>query len=228
MGRLDIYLVELGLIPTRSRAKRAILYGLIQVNGKTIKKPAYSVKKKDKIEVISEIATKPVGYWKLHVINNLFKIEIFNSKATVLDLGSSAGGFLEFAATHCKRVFGVEISNKFTPILYQLKKQYTNISILISDVYMLDSEKNLKIDQVDIILNDLTLEPIESTKILLKFLPLLKKRGYIIMSIKQGKYSLNKCKIFIENSLIKADLNILKILDIDPDKKELHIIAQKQ
>lgn len=228
MGRLDIFLVESGLIPTRSRAKRAIVFGLIKVNGKIIHKPAYSVKKNDNIEILNEIATKPVGYWKLHAINNLINLKIFTSNDIVLDLGSSAGGFLEFAAKYCKKVFGVEISDNFEPILNQLKKQYSNISVLIADIYTLEPKKIPMIEQIDIILNDLTLEPAESMKIFLRFLPLLKKRGYIIMSIKQGKYSLNKCKIFIENAFNKVNLSILRILDIDPDKKELHVIAQKQ
>ncbi len=227
MGRLDTFLVENKLIPTRSRAKRAILYGLIKVNGKVIKKPAYSVKSTDSIEILSEIATKPVGYWKLYAICNLLQSNLFSTADIVLDLGSSAGGFLEFAAKHCKKVLGVEISDEFAPYLYRLKKIYPNILVLIADAYKLDPQQNPEITQIDIILNDLTLEPRESVKILSKFLPFLKKKGYIIMAVKQGNYSLNLCKKFIQNSFKSLNLNILHILDIDPDKKEIHVIAQK-
>ena len=113
MGRLDILLVEKGLIPTRSRAKRAISYGLVKVNGKIILKPAYSTKPSDQIEILDEIATKPMGYWKLHAITDVFNMKIFTPDDIVLDLGSSAGGFLEFAAKQCKKVFGIEVSEKF-------------------------------------------------------------------------------------------------------------------
>ena len=228
MGRLDIFLVEQGLIPTRSRAKRAISYGLVKVNGKIILKPAYSTKRNDQIEILDEIATKPMGYWKLHAITNIFNLKIFTPNDSVLDLGSSAGGFLEFAAKRCKKVVGIEISQKFAPNLHQLEAKYPNISVLIVDVFTQDAKQLPLNEQFDIILNDLTLDPVESMKIFLKFLPLLQKRGHIIMSIKQGKYSSKKCIKFIENSFDRVDLSILRILDIDPDKKELHVIAQKQ
>jgi 23S rRNA (cytidine1920-2'-O)/16S rRNA (cytidine1409-2'-O)-methyltransferase len=227
MGRLDSYLVESGLIPTRSRAKRAILYGIIKVNNKIVTKPAYSIKPADEVEVISEIATKPMGYWKLHFICTTLHLEIFQSSDVVLDLGSSAGGFLEYAAQRCKKVYGIEIAAQFAPLLQQLKQQYPNIVLLLADAFHLDPQGPHPIEAIDIILNDLTVDPPESLKILSKFLPLLKKRGHIIMSIKQGKHSTKTCRRFIENRLSKKDLHIIRLLDIDPEKKELHVIAQK-
>ncbi len=228
MGRLDLYLVDKKLIPTRSRAKRAIICGLIKVNGEIEKKPSHKVKEGDVIEILSEIATKPVGYWKLHAIYNLLGFELINSKDIVLDLGSSAGGFLEFAAQRCQKVYGIEISDQFAHILYQLKQKYPNISVLLADVYEFDPQQNPIIEQIDLILNDLTLEPVESLKILFKFLPLLKKRGYLIISIKLGTHSSKECLKYIEKKFARADLSISKVMNIDPDKKEIHILAQKQ
>ncbi|MHA1129427.1 MAG: S4 domain-containing protein [Candidatus Helarchaeota archaeon] len=227
MGRLDTYLVESGLIPSRSRAKRAILYGIVKVNDQIIRKPAYMLKTADRVEVISEIATKPMGYWKLHFLCKILNLTLFSSTDIVLDLGSSAGGFLEYAAERCQQVYGIEVSDQFAPILHQLKQKYSNIVILIADAFLLDPQKNLAPKEIDLILNDLTLAPAESVKILIKFLPFLKKRGHLIISIKQGTYSTNRCKLFIENALTKQNLHIIRILDIDPEKKELHVIAQK-
>ena len=228
MARLDLFLVESGLIPTRSRAKRAILCGLISVNGQIIKKPAYSVKKNDEVTILNELATKPVGYWKLYAIHQLFKDPLFKDTDICLDLGSSAGGFLEYAAKNCHKVYGVEVSDEFAPRLYQLKKQYPNISVLIADAFTLDPQQNPIITQIDILLNDLTIDPPESLKILAKYLPYLKAEGYIIISIKQGKYSSKKCTQYVRTNLENLNVDILKILNIDPDKKEIHIIAQKR
>lgn len=228
MGRLDTFLVKNNLIPTRSRAKRAILYGLIKVNGKIIRKPASSVKKSDKVEILNELATKSVGYWKLQAILNSIDLELFKSTDRVLDLGSSAGGFLEFVAKRCQKVYGVEISDEFAPQLYQLKQKYPNISVQITDAFKLDPQIIPDFGQIDTILIDLTLDPSDSIKILEKFLPSLNPQGYVLMAIKLGDISPKECKKNVKNSFEILNLNILRILDIDPEKKELHFIAQKQ
>jgi 23S rRNA (cytidine1920-2'-O)/16S rRNA (cytidine1409-2'-O)-methyltransferase len=225
MPRLDIFLVETSLIPTRSRAKRAILCGLIKVDGQIIQKPSHSVKLNSKIEVLNEIALKPAGYWKLHAITNLSELNLFSPTDVVLDLGSSAGGFLEFAAERCKKVYGIEISEEFAPILFELKVKYPNIDLHIADVFTFDPQS---LDQLDLILNDLTLDPATSVKILAKYLPALRVGGYIIMSVKQGKISQEKCKKIIQGVLGTLHLELKKFLDIDPDKKEFHLIAIKQ
>ncbi|NVM29052.1 MAG: methyltransferase domain-containing protein [Candidatus Helarchaeota archaeon] len=228
MGRLDIFLVENNLIPTRSRAKRAILYGLVKVNGKFIRKPASSVKKSDKVEILDELATKSVGYWKLQAILNSIDLELFKSTDRVLDLGSSAGGFLEFVAKRCQKVYGVEISDEFAPQLYYLKQKYPNISVQITDAFKLDPRNLPDFGQIDTLLIDLTLDPSDSIKILEKFLLSLKPQGYIIMAIKIGDRSPNEYKKNVKASFKTLNLKILRILDIDPEKKELHVIAQKQ
>ncbi len=228
MGRLDTFLVEKKMISTRSRAKRAIVCGLIKVNGKIILKPAYSVSQNDKVEILNELATKSIGYWKLHAIYNSIDFKIFNSTDIVLDLGSSAGGFLEFVAERCCKVHGVEISDKFTPILFNLKEKYPNVSIQIADVFKLTSQEIPDFGQIDIILNDLTLDPIDSVKIITKFIPSLKNKGYIIMAIKIGNHTLENLEKFINNSFEEMGLTLIRVLDIDPDKKEVHIIAQKK
>jgi 23S rRNA (cytidine1920-2'-O)/16S rRNA (cytidine1409-2'-O)-methyltransferase len=225
MPRLDTALVETGLIPTRSRAKRAILCGLIKVDGIIIQKPSHSVKINSKIEVLDEIALKPVGYWKLHAIANLINLKLFNPSDVVLDLGSSAGGFLEFAAERCKKVYSIEVSEEFAPILSELKQKHPNIELFIEDALTFNPQL---LDQLDLILNDLTLDPAFSIKVLAKYLPALRIGGYIIMSVKQGKSSPENCKKLIQDRLRTLNLKLEKFLDIDPDKKEFHLLAVKQ
>ena len=224
MSRLDAFLTETQLIPTRSRAKRAILCGLVKVDGEIIRKPSYHVKPNSKIEIMNEIALKPAGYQKLYDIANATDFPIFNSTDLVLDLGSSAGGFLEFAAERCKKVYSIEVSEDFAPILFELGQKYPNIVIFIADAFTFDLNT---MEQVNIILNDLTLIPADSIKVLSRFLPLLRKGGVIIMAVKQGKNPTEICKIYIQNIFKALGLEILQFLDIDPGKKELHLIAMK-
>lgn len=56
----------------------------------------------------------------------------------------------------------------------------------------------------------------------------LMTKNLILMAIKQGKYPPKKCRKYIQNIFKVLNYNILRILDIDPDKKEFHLIAQKQ
>jgi len=224
MPRLDTFLTETKLIPTRSRAKRAILCGLIKVDGAIIRKPSYQVKIDSKIEIINEIALKTVGYWKLYAITNSINFQIFNSTDIVLDLGSSAGGFLEFAAERCEKVYGIEVSEEFTPNFLELRQKYPNIEIFIADAFTFDPNV---IEQVNILLNDLTLNPVDSVEVLSRFLPILKEEGYIIMVVKHGKNPPETCKEYIQNIFKVLGLKILQFLNIDPDKQEFHLIAIK-
>lgn len=50
--RLDIELVNRGLLKTRAKAKEAIIAGKIICNGKVVTKPSTLVKDNDKIEIL--------------------------------------------------------------------------------------------------------------------------------------------------------------------------------
>lgn len=231
MGRLDSYLVEKNMIPTRSRAKRAILAGLVQVNGITIDKPSYSVRSLDKVEVANQFAQKCAGYWKLHIILNTLDFDILLPSDIVLDLGSSAGGFLEYAAERCQRVIGVEIAPQFLPALQTLEQKYSNISIHIADIFQITPREFMELfqfDHIDVLLNDLTIDPEASLEILRKVLPLLKLNGYIIMSFKMGPRSYDTISELGRRTLQELNLILIKSLVIDQEKREFHIIAQKK
>ncbi|MEM2462455.1 MAG: S4 domain-containing protein, partial [Archaeoglobaceae archaeon] len=90
--RLDVLLVRRGFFKSRNRAKIAIKKGLVIVNGAIAKKPSMEVGIDAEIKVLDD---KPLGYWKLKELDEKFRI--FEGNETVLDLGSSAGGFLLYA-----------------------------------------------------------------------------------------------------------------------------------
>ena len=122
--RLDVLLVRKGLFSSRQRAKEAIKRGFIVVNGKKCEKPAESVHLDAKIEVLlpdsplivegserSEEAFMldvPKGFWKLKEIDERFSI--IKEGDVVVDLGSSAGGFLIYASKKARKVYGIEYS----------------------------------------------------------------------------------------------------------------------
>lgn len=180
MVRLDIYLVESGLVSTRSRAKRAIKLGLVRVNGVVVTKPSYEVREGDVVEIIDpELAGKPEGYIKLKKLNEEFRF--LRNGDRVLDLGSSAGGFLDYVSDICREAIGVEISREFERDLLELQSKKTNVRVIFEDVFKLDPER---IGEVDVILNDLTLEPEVSLRANLIFERILRRGGRLLWVLK--------------------------------------------
>jgi len=100
--------------------------------------------------------------------------------------------------------------------------------VLIADAFLLDPLHHPELHQIDVLLNDLTLDPVDSVQVLRKFLPFLKEHGYLIMAIKQGRYPLQKCKNYIKSVFLTLHLHILQMLTLDPDKQEVHVVAHKR
>jgi 23S rRNA (cytidine1920-2'-O)/16S rRNA (cytidine1409-2'-O)-methyltransferase len=96
MKRLDIYLVENGLIQSRERAKENIQKGLVSVNGKPIVKPSFLVDEGSIVEFKSEEAMQFVGRGGLKLEKAIKDFELDFKGKYVLDVGASTGGF-----THC-------------------------------------------------------------------------------------------------------------------------------
>ena len=107
--RLDVYLVEKGYFQTRNKAQVAIKDNAISVNGKVVNKPNYEVKETDEVSILKE-ANPYVsrGGFKLEKAIKDFNLD-FNGK-TVLDIGSSTGGFTDCSLKHgAKLVYSVDV-----------------------------------------------------------------------------------------------------------------------
>ncbi|MEM0202599.1 MAG: S4 domain-containing protein [Archaeoglobaceae archaeon] len=177
--RLDVLLVKRGYFKSRNRAKIAIDRGLVIVNGKVAKKASMEVSPTAEIIVLDD---KPAGYWKLKDLDEKFKI--FEGDEVVLDLGSSAGGFLLYASEKAKFVYGIEFSREFESELREIEKERKNVKVFIDNVFSFDIEK---IEPVDIILDDLTLDFASSMLALKRFIPKLKRDGKILFVCKDRK-----------------------------------------
>lgn len=120
--RLDVVLVDRGLVLTRSQAESYIKLSKVYVNGKLITKPGYFVNLEANIKLDqSEQYVSRAGL-KLASIAKDFKLD-FKDKI-VLDVGSSTGGFSDYALKHgAKKVFAVDVgTNQLHPVLRNNKK----------------------------------------------------------------------------------------------------------
>ncbi len=213
--RLDSYLVEIGNISSRSRAKIAINEGHVKVNGKVITKASFDVCYSDSIE-ITEGLDKPAGYWKLKDIQE--QTNLIKAGDMVLDIGSSAGGFLLFASRIAKHVHGIEFSNEFRTELEKITHEHPNVSIEFNDVFTIVPEN----EKYDVLLLDITVSPTSSLQALLNVLPALKRGGILFQVIKSPeKMELEK----ILEKLISIGLENLQI--IGSEKKEVYLTGRK-
>lgn len=106
--RLDAYLVAKKLAPTRSQAESIIRLGDAVVNGRVVTKPGYFVDSSDKVRVADRQRYVSRAGLKLASVADALGLD-FEQK-TVLDVGSSTGGFTDYALQHgAKKVFAVDV-----------------------------------------------------------------------------------------------------------------------
>lgn len=113
-SRLDQETVARGICSSRSQAENYIKLGLVQVNGKAVNKPGWNVSVSDRITIIGDQYVSRAAL-KLESIAGRFNLD-FNDKV-VLDVGSSTGGFSDFALKHgALKVIAVDVgTNQLHP-----------------------------------------------------------------------------------------------------------------
>ncbi|WP_144559249.1 TlyA family RNA methyltransferase [Shouchella miscanthi] len=107
--RLDVVLVERGLIDTREKAKRSIMAGLVYSEHERLDKPGLKVDrdvplriKGDTLKYVSR------GGLKLEKAIDVFELELADKVG--LDIGSSTGGFTDCALqNHAKAMYAVDV-----------------------------------------------------------------------------------------------------------------------
>lgn len=115
--RLDRTLVDLGLVVTRSQAESFIRMGSVTVNGKVFTKPGYMVGPEDKVMLTAKEQYVSRAGLKLASIAKTFHLDFRNT--AVLDVGSSTGGFTDYALKHgAVKVIAVDVgTNQLHPTL---------------------------------------------------------------------------------------------------------------
>ena len=109
--RLDQLLVERGLIKSRTKAAGAVKEAAVLVDGCVVTKPAVQVAEGAEITLVKNVCPYVSrGGLKLDGAIKAFNIS-FAGK-TVLDLGSSTGGFTDCALKHgAKKVIAVDVGS---------------------------------------------------------------------------------------------------------------------
>lgn len=107
--RLDVYLVENGLVSGRDLAKSLIMEGKVFVNNQKSDKAGDQVGEKDKVEVRGEtLKYVSRGGLKLEKAMQSFPIEL--GGCVCMDIGASTGGFTDCMLQNgAKKVYSVDV-----------------------------------------------------------------------------------------------------------------------
>ena len=109
--RLDNVLVSDGFFETRNKAQNAIKDGIIEVSGKIVTKSSYEVPEGYEIKIIGEVLPYVSrGGLKLEKAIKEFNIDMTGK--TMLDIGSSTGGFTDCALQNgASKVIAVDVGS---------------------------------------------------------------------------------------------------------------------
>jgi 23S rRNA (cytidine1920-2'-O)/16S rRNA (cytidine1409-2'-O)-methyltransferase len=146
--RLDQFLASSGLTSSRSQAESYIKLGYVKVGGKTITKPGILVNENDKISLT--IKEQYVSRAALKLVSVAKKLNLDFRNKVVLDVGSSTGGFTEYALKKgAQKVIAVEVgTNQLHPNLQ------ANPNIELHE--QTDIRKFKTKDTIDIVLADVS------------------------------------------------------------------------
>ena len=146
--RLDKALVERGLATTRSQADNFIRLGYVFLNKKIVQKSGTMVSDSDEIKLERKETYVSRAGLKLASVAEYFHLN-FQDK-TVLDIGSSTGGFTDYSLRHgAKKVFAVDVgTDQLHPSLRSNPKIALHEKTDIRDFYADDA--------IDIIVGDVS------------------------------------------------------------------------
>lgn len=149
-------------------------------------------------------------------IKKLFEQISISSQHTILDIGSSHGGFIEYFIRFTKNITGIEIDKEK---IKNLKIKYPNINLICGNAFDESLLNELHNKQFDVITIDITTEPHGTIELIKKYIPFLKHDGIMLVAFKK------KCKDLIQylEELKYLGIVVKDIIQLDDKKNECHV-----
>ncbi|MGZ5562142.1 MAG: SAM-dependent methyltransferase, partial [Halobacteriota archaeon] len=189
------------------------------VDGRAILKPSFDVTRVNSVIAAASV-DKPAGYWKLKGIQEA--VGLIKIGDVVLDIGSSAGGFLWYAAEFAEKVYAIEFSSSFKQLLdVVVEHYYDKVLLTYANAFSFDF-MSFGVN-FDVILNDVTAAPKDSLDLLLKSSAALKVGGRVLQVFK------GKPRDFPLNDFLQRfeEYGFKTLEVITGQKEELYVIAEK-
>lgn len=149
--RLDQALVARKLVTTRSQAENYIRLDQVTVNGQIVSKPGFLIKETDTLKLTAEEQYVSRAALKLASVAEALDLNFKNQ--TVLDVGSSTGGFTDYALQHgANTVIAVEVGkNQLHPSLRGNPKIELHEQTDIRDIKKLSKSPDIVVIDVSFI-----------------------------------------------------------------------------
>ncbi len=196
--RLDQVLVMRKLVETRSQAENLIRLGEVQVGGQVIKKSGYFVGEDADIQVTANERYVSRAGLKLASIAQDFALDF--QGVIVLDVGSSTGGFTDYALQHgAQKVIAVDVgTDQLHPKLHGDQKIELHEQTDIRDITELSAQPDIVVIDVSFI----------SLREILPHVARLAKQSQIVAMLKpQFEIGMDaKHKGVIKNERIRRDI----------------------
>jgi 23S rRNA (cytidine1920-2'-O)/16S rRNA (cytidine1409-2'-O)-methyltransferase len=158
--RLDLALEQRGLMPSRARARDAILRGTVMVNGEPARKPNQMVGAADAL-TLDDPAAGYVSRAALKLIAGLDIGAVEVSGRTCLDVGSSTGGFTQVLLERgAARVYAVDVGHD--QLHQRLRDDARVVSLEGTNARELD--RDIIPDAIDLLVSDVSF--VSVTKVL--------------------------------------------------------------
>jgi 23S rRNA (cytidine1920-2'-O)/16S rRNA (cytidine1409-2'-O)-methyltransferase len=176
--RIDIHLVAQGYFDSREKARRAIMAGVVNVNGLRIDKPGTTISVGSQIH----IASNPNPYvsrggLKLHKALTVFELNV--AGMTAIDIGASTGGFTDCLLKHgASKVYAVDVG--YGQLDWNLRNDPRVVNLERTNIRYLDP--SLLSDKVDIATIDTSF--ISVTKFISKLHEIAKDDALVVTLIK--------------------------------------------
>lgn len=197
--RLDQKLAQLGLTTSRSQAESYIKLGQVKVNGQITTKPGAMVADADKVQLTAQEQYVSRAALKLASVAQTLKLD-FKDKA-VLDVGSSTGGFTDYALRHgAHKVIAVEVgTNQLHPSLQNNPNIELHEQTDIRDIKTLSTPADIVVADVSFI----------SLREILPHLAQIAPKAQLVMMVKpqfEAKQSDLKHKGVIKNDKLRRQI----------------------
>jgi 23S rRNA (cytidine1920-2'-O)/16S rRNA (cytidine1409-2'-O)-methyltransferase len=176
--RLDVLIVDSGLVKSRERAKALIMEGKVVVDGVTVAKAGTLVSRDSDI-VLKKGDIPYVGRGGLKLKSALDFFHVSPREKIIMDIGCSTGGFTDCVLKEeARRVYAIDVG--YGQIDWSLRQNPQVILLEKTNIRYLEREKVP--DVIDLILIDVSF--ISLTKVLPKGMEFLHPEGEILALIK--------------------------------------------
>ena len=205
--RLDIYLVEKGLVETRNKAQALIMAGQVLIDGQLIDKPGTKVSNLSAARIVEPYPYVSRGATKLEKAYQEFNLSLVDK--IICDVGSSTGGFTDLVLQKgAKRVYAIDVGRG--QLDQKLRRDERVIVMEKTDFRTVEQLP----DQIDLFVCDVSF--ISLTKILPRIKSLTadyKKHKCEIVALIKPQFEAGAKEVSQGKGVIKSEQKRLEIVD---------------